>query len=338
MTTPSGTGAVTSEVCPEPLQRFPIFQTSDSAQFRDAIVNRFGAVRAEVDANSLFRARGNLVQLKDIALIHGASTTSVSIEYPETNLYRFLIALAGYGEAIVDRKATTVSKCQSVLSSPGHRTRITGNGNHGWLTLRLNPGAVDRKLTAILGYKPRGKLRFESAADNSRPEVELLRQLIAFLARQLDSNAVVLPPPVLESLEQAIIVALLGANRHTYSDILQQDAPRASPRAVRLAEQYIEANWNKPIRLEDLTALTDTSSRSLFRTFKSHRGLTPMAFAKNVRLKHARDILADGTSSTTVTGVALKCGFGNLGHFARDYREAFGELPSDTLTRTHQGR
>jgi len=31
--------------------------------------------------------------------------------------------------------------------------------------------------------------------------------------------------------------------------------------------------------------------------------------------------------------VAFNCGFGNLGHFAREYREAFGELPSETLAR-----
>jgi AraC-like DNA-binding protein len=38
-----------------------------------------------------------------------------------------------------------------------------------------------------------------------------------------------------------------------------------------------------------------------------------------------------------VTGIAFKCRFGNLGHFAADYRRAFGELPSDTLAR-HRSR
>jgi AraC-like DNA-binding protein len=35
--------------------------------------------------------------------------------------------------------------------------------------------------------------------------------------------------------------------------------------------------------------------------------------------------------STTVLGIALKCNFQNQGHFARDYRLAFGERPSDTM-------
>jgi transcriptional regulator GlxA family with amidase domain len=35
--------------------------------------------------------------------------------------------------------------------------------------------------------------------------------------------------------------------------------------------------------------------------------------------------------STSVVGVSFQCGFHNPGHFAKDYRSAFGELPSKTL-------
>jgi transcriptional regulator GlxA family with amidase domain len=44
-------------------------------------------------------------------------------------------------------------------------------------------------------------------------------------------------------------------------------------------------------------------------------------------------MLALATPDASVTGVALACGFHNGGHFAKDYREAFGELPSLTLAR-----
>ena len=107
-----------------------------------------------------------------------------------------------------------------------------------------------------------------------------------------------------------------------------------SPREVRQAEEYIEANWNQPIRIEDLVAITNFSARSLFNSFRKTRGYSPMTFAKPLRLKNAREMLAAGNPNTSGTGVAFKCGFGNLGHFANDYREAFGELPSKTLART----
>jgi transcriptional regulator GlxA family with amidase domain len=35
-----------------------------------------------------------------------------------------------------------------------------------------------------------------------------------------------------------------------------------------------------------------------------------------------------------VTQIELKCGFQNPGHFARDFRLAFGELPSKILRKS----
>ena len=42
------------------------------------------------------------------------------------------------------------------------------------------------------------------------------------------------------------------------------------------------------------------------------------------------------TTVGSVIQVALKCGFQNPGHFARDYRNSFGELPSVTLQRARK--
>jgi transcriptional regulator GlxA family with amidase domain len=58
-----------------------------------------------------------------------------------------------------------------------------------------------------------------------------------------------------------------------------------------------------------------------------------MEFLKFVRLKNARKLLQRPDPATTVTGVALHCGFQNTGRFARDYREHFGEMPSATVQR-----
>ncbi len=62
-----------------------------------------------------------------------------------------------------------------------------------------------------------------------------------------------------------------------------------------------------------------------------------MIYVKYVRRRRARDLLAGPDDKTTVTGVALACGFSNLGHFARDYRALFGELPSQTLRKRQWG-
>ncbi|MGD0531698.1 MAG: helix-turn-helix domain-containing protein [Methyloceanibacter sp.] len=63
----------------------------------------------------------------------------------------------------------------------------------------------------------------------------------------------------------------------------------------------------------------------------SKHGCSPMLFVKQVRMRHAKAMLTTPEAGTSVTSVAFACGFSNLGHFAKDYFQGFGELPSETL-------
>jgi AraC family transcriptional regulator, ethanolamine operon transcriptional activator len=60
-----------------------------------------------------------------------------------------------------------------------------------------------------------------------------------------------------------------------------------------------------------------------------------MAYLKIQRLNGVRRTLRDSDSEiTTVMQVAHQWGFWSAGHFSKDYKEMFGELPSETL-RSH---
>ena len=93
-----------------------------------------------------------------------------------------------------------------------------------------------------------------------------------------------------------------------------------------------QTQWNKPLVIAAVARQHGVSLRTVQKHF-AWRGITAADFLKRIRLVHAYDMLAAAGSRTTVTKVCAKCGFGNLGHFARDYRSEFGELPSDTLLR-----
>ena len=84
----------------------------------------------------------------------------------------------------------------------------------------------------------------------------------------------------------------------------------------------------QPIDIEALGKGAQVSARSLFRQCRKDRGYSPADFAKRIRLARAREML-EQSSGTSVIQIALKCGFQNPGHFARDFRIAFGELPSE---------
>jgi len=105
---------------------------------------------------------------------------------------------------------------------------------------------------------------------------------------------------------------------------------------VKTVKQYVDQHWDRPLSVNDLARAADVNARTLFKRFKLACGFTPQEYIKWVRLQHAREMLQRADKSTTVLGVSLRCSFQNQGHFARDYRLAFGERPSDTLARARR--
>jgi AraC-like DNA-binding protein len=317
----------------DPLRRFPIFRTSDPEEFRHALLTRFGARGTEMKSPVNLVAQGNLAQLHGIGLVYGTSSVGVFVDYPEADRFRLLTAVAGRGEATVNGKSTEIDAHQSCIVSPGQPMRLTTEAGHRWFNLRIDPGAFEQKLAYLLGARPSGKLEFAPAVDRDHPQVQNLWRLIRFFSELLDTTSDQLPPLVLRELEQAILVAFLHANRHSFSHLLYREAGDTVPSNVRRAEEYIEAHWDQAITIENLVEVTGVGARAIFKAFQQSRGYAPMAFARMVRLRHAREKLSAPDPETSVTAVAFACGFGNLGHFARDYRETFGERPSETLAR-----
>jgi AraC family ethanolamine operon transcriptional activator len=111
--------------------------------------------------------------------------------------------------------------------------------------------------------------------------------------------------------------------------------PRAVGHALRLvaaAEAFMDAQVARPVYTDELCAALGVSARRLHDAFHAALGMSPHAYLKSRRLMLVHRALRgrpDGPD--LVKSVALGHGFWHLGHFARDYRELFGELPSETL-------
>ena len=134
----------------DPLQRFPVFSTSDPEEFRDALLTRFGATRAEVKYPAGLLAKGNLVQLHSIGLVYGACSSAVSVNYPEADRFRMLSAVTGKGQAAVGSKTVALDTHQSCIVSPGQSTGLTTEAGHDWFNLRIDPSAFERSLPAMI--------------------------------------------------------------------------------------------------------------------------------------------------------------------------------------------
>jgi AraC-like DNA-binding protein len=68
---------------------------------------------------------------------------------------------------------------------------------------------------------------------------------------------------------------------------------------VERVEEYIEAHLDAPFDIKRIAEVTDVSTRSIYRAFKSSRGYSPMAFARQRRLQKTRRILEGRATNQT---------------------------------------
>ena len=112
----------------------------------------------------------------------------------------------------------------------------------------------------------------------------------------------------------------------------------ALPADLVRALKWLRGHLSEPIRLEQLAQVAGVRPRTLETHFKMFLGATPLSWARRMRLARARRELLRSGARTTVTDIAFANGFSQLGRFAAQYREVFGELPSGTISRTSAHR
>lgn len=93
------------------------------------------------------------------------------------------------------------------------------------------------------------------------------------------------------------------------------------------------ANLFNTITLTDLENVAMLSGRALQYAFMKTYGCSPMVWIRQQRLLKARDHLVSAQSGTTVTTIAIECGFSSTSAFSSYYQQQFNERPSETLLR-----
>jgi len=89
------------------------------------------------------------------------------------------------------------------------------------------------------------------------------------------------------------------------------------------------------MRLADMCRAAGISPRALGRAFQAIHDTSPSRYLCGLRLVEARQaLLSADAGHETVTQIALRFGFRELGRFAALYRDKFGESPSSTLRRS----
>jgi AraC-like DNA-binding protein len=322
----------------KPLDQFPVIRTRDAEEMRAVLTGIYGGRNvAFPEGTEGFAAHANHVQLRHIALSYCTHGAAIQFHFPEANFVRQHFCIRGAGTITTSQGSTEFNTERSCVTPTGTDAQLDLGSSIELIALRIPEKVLAEKAAALLGTRAFPRIEFERTPDLKSPRGKHLRNLVWFLTQTLDETSFRVPPAAIEEFEQTIAVAFLYCNSNSLGEQLEQDSTAVAPWQVRRAEEYIEAHWSAPLTVELLAATIGASVRSIFKTFSDYRGYTPMDFLRNVRLKHAREMLLRPTADTSVTAVGFSCGFLNLGHFAKHYQAMFGELPSETLARAKGG-
>lgn len=99
-----------------------------------------------------------------------------------------------------------------------------------------------------------------------------------------------------------------------------------SPSQVRRVTDYMEGHLGEDIRLQALADLVGRSRFHFCRAFKQATGRTPHQALMKLRIRRARQLLAD--PRLTITEIALAVGYQTPSSFTLAFRTATGETPT----------
>jgi len=98
-----------------------------------------------------------------------------------------------------------------------------------------------------------------------------------------------------------------------------------APWQERVAKELLEANINGGVTLGTLAQACGLSTRHFTRAFRRSTGMAPHQWLQHRRMQKAKDLLAG--SSSSLTCIALDCGFADQSHFTRTFSRLAGVTP-----------
>jgi AraC-like DNA-binding protein len=286
-----------------------------------------------LDRRAPFAWRGNGTRIGSMFISanqYGGAAEVRSLASASAFSMAFPLAAAG-GEGSDGRTRTTIARGHTAWLS-SHVGLSSFRFATGYQGLRFTiPRPEMESALAALGCAPESKvLHFAMPVAIGSGPGAAVQRLLRFAADEADRDDHAFASPLVTArFVDSLLLTLLLGQPSNYSAELHAPPPAPEPRHLRMAAEYLEAHAHRPVRMADLARVVGVSARTLQLGFLKHRGCTPMEFLRDRRLMLARSRLLS-RSRSTVTQIALDCGFEHLGRFSARYQARFGESPSGT--------
>ncbi|MEM5316413.1 helix-turn-helix domain-containing protein [Paraburkholderia sp. JHI869] len=260
-------------------------------------------------------------------------TVSVHNEAP-LNCYSVSLPLTGQQELAAHGRLWLSDQDSGLVLSPHETQDLAIMGNCRKIIVSIPSAALRQVLEGLLQRPLEAALTFEPQMNAADGDQAAWWRMVKFLLAEMGHAGPLLNhQQMVGDLEQALIKGLLLSQPHNYSEALVEAMRPACPHYLLRAKQFIHDNARENIALEDIERAAGVSRYKLFEGFGQHFGHAPMAYLKKYRLEAVRREILSDCSERNVSSIAMNWGFSHLGRFSSDYKQLFGETPSQTLKR-----
>ncbi|MGG5822126.1 helix-turn-helix domain-containing protein [Falsiroseomonas sp. HW251] len=279
-----------------------------------------------------FYVEQTTIRLGDLVLVLGACSPLAMIAVPGSRTVALQFPLDKVETLVLN--GSTLPRFGFCLYGPGAELVRSNMQDNTYAVLVMPPEVADRHLGGDAGspvVAPGEYVLRVAQPDSWHRMASLLRSA---------SGMAEAAPEVFSSdpAREALRASLLGLARDLMREAKGTVRGRrrrtcdAWRRVVLGAESYLNAHLERPIYTEELCRALSVSTHTLMEAFHGTLGVSPHRYLKLRRLNLVRAALMrqDG-GPQLVKSIALSHGFWHLGQFSHDYREHFGETPSETL-------
>jgi AraC family transcriptional regulator, ethanolamine operon transcriptional activator len=216
-----------------------------------------------------------------------------------------------------------------LLQLPGREFRYNVTGSNEWVTVFI-PLDVWSLLAVDLRRLPANRL-----IQTSPPLIAKYREVVwRYLAIDHRHSRFLEIPSIQNAIEDELLslIASMVSLEQRKSTVSSGRPAIPRDQVMRRAMNWLDGRTNYRIGTSTLAAVAGVSERTLRSIFREFYGVGPLRYLKLRQLHSMRDALKHANpKQDSVTEVAVQLGIWELGRFAHDYRQLFGESPAQTL-------
>lgn len=241
----------------------------------------------------------------------------------------WVVALPVAAEGTLHVRGRPASAEQPMFVPAGEDIAFAANGRTDLIVAAVDTAQIERWMQARRGIDGIDRRKLLQPCAVTRPELAQRAQLLKHTLSVLMAQGHDATEETLNTAHSLVLDTILDVvpSFEAVEPLHRRAKVSAAMRAL------LEDNIESSMTITDLCARMGVRERTLYLACQEAFGKPPKRLLHEFRLNAVKRQLSQPSELTDVTSVALRFGFLHLGRFAAEYRNQFGEQPSQTLAR-----